>query len=218
MSQEATQLILEPVDKLVRGGFIQRITQEFRAKAQFTTSPDQLATLKAEYGNNQPKYPYFFLVIQTISPNTDSYNPNRLARQGVPVRASVDGKQFQAAKLIPTNFDVEVTYVTPRFADDGAELDSVTGFVRRWLFARRNGAMNFGIDYGFTKLAICCTLSDFISIPKRDSPSEGESLYPVITNATIHGFMSEPSLQTRGRINEIVLGNHPIVPGQYFPF
>ena len=193
------QTEIDPVDKFVRAGFEQRMQSQFRAPAIWVQSPDALPTLKTMLGNRQPEYPYLFLYESGSSPNTESYPTNRLARHGIPVTMNQDGKQFQTVKVLPTNFEVEVTYITDKF--QGNE-DSVDFFKRRWWFTRRNGALNFGIDYGLSKLTVTSTLTDSLQIPKRENPAETESVYTVTTNVTIHGWLSEALLMTRGRINQ----------------
>jgi len=212
------QTEIKPVDDFVRAGFCHYMIEQFRAPTIFVTSPDALTNLKAMLGNKQPEYPYIFLWHQTSSPNTDGYTTNRMARHGIPVTLSNDNKQFQMAKVLPTNFEIEATYVTNKM--DGMGPEAVNQYMRRWLFTRRNGAINFQIDYGLSRLTIGVTLSDSISIPKRENPADTESVYQVVSNITIHGYVSEPALGTRGRINQIVLQDGPALkPGQqFFPF
>ena len=211
---------LEPVDSFVRQGFASQLSKQFRCPAIYTTSPDKLRNLQTFLGNKQPEYPYIFLSIQSLGPNTDSYVTNRLARQGLQVTISTDNNQYQLVRLIPTNFEIEVTFITNKYS--GHDLDCVEGFVRRWLFSRRNGSMLFNVDYGNTQLSISYTLSDSVPIAPRDTPTDQESVYQVVANATVHGFISEPELGTRGRINQIQLADaHPTVGvtgSQFFPF
>jgi hypothetical protein len=80
--------------------------------------------------------------------------------------------------------------------------------------------LNFNIDYGLSRMTVTTTVSDSLAVPKRENPADTESIYQVVANITIHGYISEPSLQTRGRINQIVLAEGPALqPGQqFFPF
>lgn len=214
---EKPQTRIEPVDKFVRSGLVKHLQSQFRAPVIYTESPDALANLKSVLGNRQPEYPYIFLFEQSTSPNTESYTTNRLARHGIPVTINVDGKQAQNAKLLPTNFEIEVTYVTNKY--EGLDLASVQGYVRRWWFTRRTGASNFSVDYGLSNLTIALTFGDSLSVPKRENPADQESVYSVVASLTVHGYISEPSLMTRGRINQIVLADS--LPGagqQFFPF
>lgn len=211
------QTRIKPIDDFVRQGFAEKMQQQFRAQTIYTTSPDALAQLKAQLGNQQPQYPYIFLYIQSVSPNTDSYATHRLARFGVPVQINEDGKQTQNARVLPVNFEIEVTYVTNRY--DGINPEAVNSFVRRWLFTRRNGSLNFTVDYGLHKFQVSYTATDSLQIPKRENPAEQESVYQVVANITVHGYVSEPTLTSRGRITQVVLADAPVVPGaQFFPF
>lgn len=212
------QTVIKPVDDIIQAGFAQKMTQQFRAAAIFVTSPDALPNLKAQLGNKQPDYPYVFLYITSFSPNTDSYQARRLAFHGIPVTLNSDNLQMQNARIIPTNFEVEVTYVSNRY--DGLDTKSVKGFVRRWLTTRRNGALSFNADYGLSTLSISSTMSDSLNIPKRDNPADTEPVYSVTANITIHGYVSEPALNTKSRINQIVLAEAPtlLAGQQFFPF
>jgi hypothetical protein len=210
---------IPPIDNFIREGFTKHIQTQFRCPAMFVSSVDKLRNLQTLQGNATPKYPYIFLSIQNIQPNLESYVTHKLSKQGIPVTVNTDNNQFMLARLIPAKFEIEVTFTTNKFSSD--DLDSVEGFTRRWLFARRIGSLNFNVDYGMTKLAISYTLGDTVPIQPRENPADQESVYVVTNNATVHGYVSEPELGTRGRINQIVLTESlPPLKGtsQYFPF
>lgn len=196
------QQTIQPVDDLVKTGFAQQMIRQFRAETVYVTSPDKLKALQVMLGNKPVKYPYLFLNVQSTSPNVDSYNPHRLSRQGIPVSLNTDNNQIQMARIVPVNFEIEVTFVTNQYSGD---LSTVQGFVTRWLFARRNGALQFNVDYGLSQLSISYMLSDNVPTPPRENPADGESIYQVVTTATVHGYVSEPELGTRGKVNRIQL-------------
>lgn len=212
------QTTIKPVENFIRAGLSQKMTEQFRAPAIFVTSKDMVANLKAHLGNNQPTYPYLFMYINSLGPNPDSYNSHRISRFGIPVTVNDDNKQMQTAKLFPTKFEVEATFVTNKY--EGVDQDSVDGFVRRWFFCRRNGDLNFLVRYGLSNLSISYILGDNLTIPQRESPADVEATYQVVANLTLNGFLSEPALQQRGRIAEIVLGDAPPLTAgqQFFPF
>lgn len=198
------QTVIQSVDSFVREGFAKKITEQFRAPAIFVSSPDKLRNLQLLLGNKQPEYPYIFLTVQSMSANNDSYMANRLVRQGVPVRVSTDGNQIELARVLPTNFEIELTFVTNQYS---GELSSVEGMARRWLMNRRNGASLFTVNYGLTDLPISYTVSDTLTIPTRENPTDQESIYNVVGNVTLHGYVSEPSLAKRGRINQVIISD-----------
>lgn len=211
---------LQPVDYFALAGLAQKITQQFRAPAIYTTSPDQTRQLQAVQGKT-PEYPYIFLNVQSWSAASDRYNANRLSRAGVPVSINTSGNQYEMARVVPANFEVEVTFVTNTQSGSDASLNSVSGFARRWLFARRNGSLNFTVNYGMTDFAITCTLSESVPTPPRESATDQPTEYRSQTNLTLHGYVSEPVLGKRGRVQEIILSEEvpPIPPGaQYIPF
>jgi len=213
---------IQPVDDLVRAGFQQKLIEQFRCPVTWTTSPDKLAALKTMLGNEQPVYPYMFLTIQNTSPNIDSYMSHRLARYGIPVAISDDRKQQFYVQLHPQNFEVEVTFITNKYSGD---LEAVEGFVRRWMFSRRNGYLQYRINYGQTTLDIASQLTETLSIPQRENPAEQESVYQVVATATIKGYIGEAVLLARQRILEVEidtkvasatgLGSADV---QFFPF
>lgn len=208
-----------PVDSYIREGFSKQMIEQFRCPAAFATSVDELRTLLSMQGNSPVEYPYIFLRQSSVSMSKESYNPNRLSRQGIPVTINSDNTQFQMARIIPANFEIEATFHTNRM--DGNAVSSVNGFVRRWLFASRNGSLQFNVDYGLTKISVSYTLSDSVPTPPRESPTDQESVYKVVATATIHGYVSEPELGTRGRINQILLADaHPTeqTGSQFFKF
>ena len=211
---------LQPVDQFVREGFSSQLSKQFRSPAVFTSSPDKARNLQTVLGGNPVTYPYMFLYVTSIAVNPDAFPNMQLARQGLPVRINTDNQQAQLVRLIPTNFEVEVTYVTNKYS--GTQLGSVEAYLRRWLFARRNGSLHFNIDYGMTRLSISSTLSDSVTIPQRENPTDAESVYQIVSTATVHGYVSEPMLATRGIVNQIQLTDvHPtagISGAQFFPF
>jgi hypothetical protein len=193
---------IQPVDGFVKDGFARKMTEQFRAPSMFVSSPDALKNLKVILGNKQPEYPYIFLRQQSVGLNTESYNGHRLVREGIPVQFSKN--QFQLARVLPVKIAVEITFITNK---QSGGLDSVDGFVRRYLFACRNGSIAFTVGYGLTSLPITYTLDETVNTSPRENPAEAESVYQVVTNATVHGYVSEPVLGTRGRIQDIILSD-----------
>lgn len=215
-----SQTALQPVDSFVKEGLAQKIKQQFQAETMFVSSTDKLRQLKVVTQNAPVKYPYIFLFVQSWSAASDRYNSNRLARQGLPVRVTTGDNQFQMVRVLPVNFEVELTFITNKY--DGIGLDAVDGFARRWLFARRNGSLGFTINYGMTDFPVAYTVTEALSIPPRESPVDQEPVYQVVGNLTVQGYISEPVLGTRGRIQQIILSDSvPTLnqPGeQFFPF
>lgn len=215
---EQTQL--EPIDKLIKEGLAQQLKRQFRAPAIFVSSTDKLRTLQQLQANGPVEYPFLFLNIGSWIAPQDRYNTNRLARQGLPVSISSDGKQYHTVRVVPMNLEIEVTFVTNQYSS--VFLSSVDGFVRRWFFIRRNGAVNFTVNYGLTDFPIAYTIAESLAIPSRESPTDQEAIYQVVGTMTVQGFVSEPVLGTRGRIDQIILSNEVPTLGlateQFFPF
>jgi hypothetical protein len=208
------------VDFFVKEGLVQKIKQQFQAKTMYITSNDKLRQLRVMHENVEVKYPYIFLNVQSWSAASDRYNSNGLTRQGIPVRLATGNNQYQMVRVIPVNFEIELTFITNKY--DGIGLDSVDGFARRWFFARRNGSLNFVVNYGMTDFPVTYSVNEALSIPPRESPTDQEPVYQVVGNLTMLGYISEPVLGTRGRIQQVVLSESvPTLnkPGeQFFPF
>lgn len=214
------QTQIQPVDTLIHEGLAQKMKQQFRAPAYFVSSPDKLRQLQVLQGNKPVEYPYIFLNMQSWGAASDRYNSNRLARQGIPVRLAAGNNQYELARIIPTNFEIEVTFVTNKYS--GVTPDCVDAFARRWLFVRRNGAVNFTVNYGLTDLPVTYTIGESLSIPPRESPTDQESVYQVVGNLTLQGYISEPVLGVRGRVSQIILSEAIPTTGKpgekFFPF
>jgi len=163
-----------------------------------------LRNLQVYLGNKTPEYPYIFLRAPTIAASSESYNSRRLAAEGVPVRISTDGNQFELVRVIPTNMEFEVTFITNQYSGD---LKSAEGFIRRWLMVRRNGALAFTVNYGMTDFPVSYAIEPALTLPSRDSPTDQEAVYPVVAAITVHGYVSEPVLGNRGRVNQVVLSD-----------
>lgn len=201
-----------PIDALIREGFIKKLGSQFNVAAAFVSSPDKTRLIQ-RLQQKELKYPYMFLLEQQVTAASTRYSTNRLARQGVPVQLSADGKQYAMARVIPVDFDIEVTYVTNKYT--GIDTDSVNGFLRRWMFIRRNGSVNFTVNYGLTSFPVAYTAMESITLPPRESPADQEPVYQIVATLTVQGYVSEPMTGTRGRINEIILSD--VVPTSGLP-
>lgn len=129
---------------------------------------------------------------------------------------SVNENQGQAVRVLPTNFDFEVEFVTNKFLGGQG---SVMGFQKRWLFARRAGWLKFNVDYGRLQFPISLTLSEQVQTPQGENKVEAESKYLVTSTLTVHGYTSEEMLATQGVVTTVEM--HMAVAGvgaQFFPF
>jgi hypothetical protein len=194
------EIAIQPVDDFVKQGFVKKLSEQFRAPASFSTSPDALKSLKILLGNKAPAYPYIFVKLQSVAASQDSYNSHDLIRTGLPVQSS--NRQTSMVRLLPVTMTVELTFITNKQSGD---LDSVDGFTRRYLFARRNGSLSFNIDYGSTRLPISYSLDEAVNVTSRDNPTDAESVYQIVTTASIRGYVSEPALGNRGRVQTVIL-------------
>jgi len=214
--------VIEPIDSFVLAGFQQRFQQVFQCRCLYINQNDKTKVLERVFGQGQDiTYPYAWFTLNTISENTASYNAHPLGRRGITLNVNSEST-IQTVRVMPTNFELEVNYVTNKF--ESVEQGSVTAFARRWLLARRFGYLKFSIDYANLQFSIGNTMSESVPIPHRENITEAETKYDVVVQATIHGYTSEPVLGTKGKVNKfnlnegIKLPNGRVVSTQTFTF
>lgn len=199
-------------------GLLQRVQQTFGCQALITTAVDKIKVLQRLKEGQDVNYPYIFLNLQGMSQNKESYATNAMARRGLMAVIASDHNQGRTVRLIPTNFDFELEFVTNRYS--GVDQGSITAFSKRWLFAARCGYLKFSIDYGRLKINVSTTLGDQISIPSQENRLESESSYKLTTTLTVHGYVSESELGTQGVVQHLEVD--ATLQGtdgyQFFPF
>lgn len=214
---------IQPIEYLVYAGFQQRFEQVFGcAKCAFINANDKTKILQRLFGEGKPlTYPYAYFEISRIGMNTDSYNSHALGRRGIPVNIRTE-QTVQTVRVMPTNFDLDITYVTDKF--QSVEQGSVLAFVRRWLMARRFGYLKSSVNYGRLQLGVQVTMAEDIQIPSRENITEAEVSYQMQMTATIHGYISEPVLSEIGKVDQFNVNgqvsgvNGQIVSTQFFAF
>jgi hypothetical protein len=199
---------IPPIEGLILEGFQRKMSEQLSCPVIITTGIDELKQLAILQGNAAPTYPYAFVEITGVSSDPESpYVSQRMIREGIPVTLSTDNNQYMMARLYPTKFEFNLVFHSAQFSDNK---DSVMAFARRWLFTRRNGAANFSINYGLTNVAVSYVLTEQVSTPKKENPSDTEAVYKPSASGVIHGYTSEPDLGKRGRINTLILTDeHP---------
>lgn len=209
------QTRVQPIDEFIFQGVAQKMTQQFQGTAVYVTSPDKVRALQTVTGKT-PEYPFIFLNVQTWSAASDRYNSVKMSRTGLHVKTTTDGGQFLTVRVLPVNFEVEVTFITNAY--DGVEGKSAKEFARRWLLVRRNGALGFTVNYGMMNFPITMVLNESVSLPNRETPTDQEATYSPTSTLTVQGYISEPVLGRKGRIQDIILSEEvpPITPGATF--
>lgn len=198
-----TQNVIQPIDHYIFAGFAQRFQQVFECKCAFINANDKTRILERLFGQGQPlQYPYAYFVVQSISANHDSYNPHRWVRRGLEINVNTQGT-VQTARIIPVNFEIEVTYVTNQF--DSAIPGSVLSYARRWFLARRAGYLKTSINYGRVQLSINTLLDENLPIPQRENIVEQETKFDIVGRITLNGYMNDYTLGSKGVVNKVVI-------------
>lgn len=190
---------IQPIEDFVFAGLVKRFSEVFGCRTIITTSMDKTRTLARLFDGKPVEYPYAFLTPSSLSHNKESYQNHMLTRRGLTITHSNERRQM--ARLLPTNFSIEVEYHTNQFT--GIDAKTVTGFVRRWLFAYKCGYLKFNIQYGQLEVRVGVTLDESVSTPMLENKVEQESSYKITANLVVHGWMSEPILGSQGTISEI---------------
>ncbi len=213
---------IQSIDHLVFAGFQQRFQQVFGCKkCLIINSNDKTKILERVFGEGKTlEYPYAYFVIQSMGANAETYNTHAMARRGMVVNVDSEGT-LQTVRMVPTNFVMEVTYVTNKF--ESVEQGSVLAFVRRWLLARRVGYLKFSVNYGRLQFGIGNTMDESVTIPQRENITENETSYNVTASITVHGYTSEPVLGRQGKVTQVrqntaVANAGTVVSSQYFEF
>lgn len=192
---------IQTIDHMVLAGFQQRFQQVFNCPCLFINANDKTRIIQKVFGEGNPiTYPYAYFVIQSMGANNESYNSHGMARRGLVVNVAANDL-LQTVRVVPTNFVIEVSYVTNKF--ESVEQGSVLAFVRRWLLARRVGYLKFSINYGRLQFGINHTLDESVNIPQRENVTESETSYNITASVVTHGYVSEPILGRQGKVTEI---------------
>jgi len=187
---------IRPIEDHVLEGIEQRFYETFGCLTKIVNAYEKARALETILGGRSLKYPYMFLRIASLSPNTDSYSTNMMGRRGLQAIIADDQQQAYTA-----NFTVDVEYYTDQF--DLHHEKSAVAFARRWLFARRLGMLKFNVDYGRLALSVGVTMDESVTLPDRNNLVESQSHYVIPGVCTFHGYVSEPMLGTQGIVNEI---------------
>lgn len=193
-------MVVKPVEDFVFEGLVQRIQQTFNCPVLITTANDKTKQLARLREGKEVEYPYIFLTINSVAHNKESFSTNMMARRGL---VTVVGQQAMTVRLMPTNFEIDVEFVTNKF--QGNEQGTVLSFAKRWMFAQRCGYFKFNIMYGRLKINIGLTPSDTVATPPLENKVETETAYKVTTSMVVHGYVSEPVLGTQGIIQTLVI-------------
>lgn len=207
---------LQPIDDYVFKGFQQQYQQTFGCMCTYTNVHEKSKLIERLFDGKEVRYPWAYFVLQNVTPNTESYNPHYLGRRGLPVTLDTDGGGLLTARLLPVNFEIEISYITNKF--QSRDQGSVLSYMRRWMMARRFGYLKFDISYGrLSPIGIGVTLADSVPMPTRENVVEQETAYTCTATATIHGYISEPETGHQGVIQELDTIQFVSGPG-FLPF
>lgn len=214
---------IQPIDYLVLAGFQKQFQQVFGcAKCAFINASDKTKVLERLFGRGKPlEYPYAYFEIKKVGDNNTAYNAHNMMRRGMVLNVD-SADTVQTVRIIPTDFDIDITYVTNKF--QSVDQGSVMAFARRWLLARRAGYLKTSIDYGRMQFGVGITMDSGVSTPSLSNITDSETSFPISVSATIHGYTSEPVLGQQGKVNTFNVNgdiggvNGKVVSTQFFAF
>jgi hypothetical protein len=199
-------LTLEPVEAICFSGLAKRFTEVFEAKTAWSTSTDKTKLLQKLFGTEASEaselnitYPYIFLTLGNVSVSETRGNLKYLNLYGQQtVVVSDDQKRSFRVKLIPTDFQVAIEFVTNSQRE-------VRKFVNSWLFARQSGWLNFNVQYGHgLDFSIRSELESSVQIPVREADLANVQEYLLTATLTLQAFSSYPVLQEQQIADTIV--------------
>lgn len=190
---------LVPIENFVLTGFLRRYQSVFfKCPVIWASSEDRLLALKRVIGNDEVKYPYAFLILESVAFDADAgLNSSSLGRRGLAVTVNESETLTQRVRLMPAIFNVNCEFITNSQAQ-------AIEYTKLWMFAYRFGHLKFNIKYGKLKNVRCnVDLADSASIPIREDKTESLSTYTIETTAAIHGYVSKSIIETKPLLHDI---------------
>lgn len=189
-------LELDPVEKFIFSGLQQSCLRIFQAPAVWCTSTDKVKAIQAIFKNGKVKYPYIFLMLDTLTESEERGNSKASALRGLPAVLSTDMRRDYRVQYAQVDFRISLEFVT----NDYAEL---LRFANRWMFARKLGHLKFQVAYGSLSFGINSILDNSLEIPKREADATNITEYVLTTGLLMHGYMTNPVL-LEGQIKDTV--------------
>jgi hypothetical protein len=190
---------LQPLEDFVFEGFSSRFQQVFGCVFVITNEYEKRRTVDRLNGGEQLAYPYAFGKITGTDSTMNSYNPNYFVRRGIETVISHNGEQAYTVRCMPMAFELEIEYHTNSFLGP----NSVLHFIKRWNMAARAGYLKFTINYGRLALRVGVTMGPTTSIPEKENIAEQENVYKMISNCTVHGWVSEQMTGSKGIVRRL---------------
>lgn len=194
-SKSSAAIEVEPVDKLVFGGWLNQFQKVFGCVSTISNSSDGVDAIKKKLKTGNVEYPYAIFSIASFGMD-DRYTSQMLARRGLDCTITTDQRRSYRVRVIPTRFELELEFKTNSFRD-------VMAFARNWMFSVKQGGLKYNVQFGQLKLDIAVELADTISVPKREAnPSETQE-YAVTSSVIVHGYMSDATMREQPMITSV---------------
>lgn len=131
-----------------------------------------------------------------VEANKHGLNSKTLARRGVYMRMDDTQTKILNVKLIPTAFELEVTFITDSFAES-------LKFVANWMAASMKNRMNFTLTYGNVGLDIRTEVDPSLPTPPREESVDQPNMYEYVGRMTVAGYMSDHHVDGKSLIELI---------------
>ena len=197
-------LKLDPIETLIFSGLQTRFLEVFEAKSVWVTSTDKTKLLQKLFGtqaagatDSNITYPYAFLTLSAVATSENRGSVKAYLMKGVQVAVVVeDQKRAFRAKVLPTDFTVNVEYVTNNYQD-------VLRYVNTWMFARVNGWLKFNVLYGDSTFTVSMDMDQSLTLPQREADLTNVQEYTVTSNLTVQGHVSFAVLQEQQAVDTV---------------
>jgi hypothetical protein len=188
---------LKPIEHFVDQGLAQRFQQVFGFPLVFSNSPDKRASAKKALGIGL-KYPFAFATVTGDAINNTTYRPHALWRKGLVSGISTDGTHAYRLNLIPVTTKFEITFVAE-------SLTEIRRQAKLWLLGSVQSALKFSITYAVTDLDIHVEQDQELSIPTREGGLDEPLEYTMVSNLSVHGYMSADKLKKAQIVTDVEL-------------
>lgn len=154
-------------------------------KPQVTASnaplADYLKRAEGRADSELVQYPFLWLKPNTVSLNSNVYNPARMAKSPRAVLLGETSNGLVTMRLIPTMMVLEMGYATNDF-------EAYAEFGSRWVALSRSGQLNFDFLHNGVRLSVRVEPGESWEIPNMDQGEDKQELMGMV-QITMEGYV-----------------------------
>lgn len=187
MPTPTEDVVLFPIENFIFAGIVDIVKSVFKtSKVTFISTSDRFRISKLRESvekNLTPPQCFLHLTSMTIDPSNRG-NVRAMARNGTYTSTTKDENAVRNIRIIPVQFNVEMIYITPDFAEG-------VRFAKRWLMSSQRGSLHFTVNYDSVAVDIPIHLDPSVNVPDKDTSAEVINTYEYLTTMEVVGYMSD---------------------------